>query len=118
MNIQISNKNFDLTQPFKQYLEEKLNNITKYNENITSCRVILSRDQHHNKGEVFTIEVNINIPRKSELIIKETQADARAAVDIIQDKIIRQLVKNKEKKKGKLRKKIEELKNLKVWNKE
>jgi len=115
MEMQIHNKNFDLTDPFKQYLIEKFQDIKKYKEDITSFKIHLSRDQRHNKGEVFNIEVEVNIPNKN-IVIKETNEDARAAVDIVQDKLARRLLKFKEKGFSKKKKGWKE--SIKFWKKE
>ena len=117
MNIKIYKKNFDLTEPFRQYLQEKFKLIEKYKENIISFVIDLSRDQHHNKGEVFTIVVHVSLPNKQNIILKETNSDARIAVDSIQEKLIRQLTKYKEKNSSKIRKNIRRFKSLKFWQK-
>jgi putative sigma-54 modulation protein len=113
MDIKIYKKNFDLTDPFRQYLQEKFKAIEKYQENIITFSVELARDQHHKKGEVFTVGVQVSLPQKQTIIIKETHQDARAAVDVVQDKLMRQLVKYKEKSQKIGRR----FKSLKFWQK-
>lgn len=115
MKIQIHQQNFDLTDPFKEYLENKLNTLEKYQEDILSCQVTLNRDPKHQKGEIFTVEVRLSLPRTSTLIVRETDADARRAVDIVQDKLARQLVKFKDKKSSKSRNAAKYFKSLKFW---
>jgi ribosomal subunit interface protein len=117
MYIKIYNKNFDLSPPFKNYLLDKFKTIDKYQADILSFRVDLSRDQHHKKGEVFTIDVKLNLPNKKNIILQEIHADPRAAVDILQDKLARQLVKTKDKKISQLRRRAAKLKSLKFWKK-
>jgi len=116
MNIKIYNKNFDLTEPFRQYLEEKFNGLEKYKENILSFTVELSRDQRHQKGEVFNIEVHVNLPHKQTLLVKETNADPRAAVDLAQEKLTRQLIKFKNKNISKAKRESKNFKSFKFWN--
>ncbi|MBU1203141.1 ribosome-associated translation inhibitor RaiA [Patescibacteria group bacterium] len=117
MKIQIHNQNFDLTQAFQQYLEEKISALEKYQENIISFQVYLGRDTHHKKGEVYSVEVIASMPGQKNIIVKETDSDARRAVDIVQDKMARQIVKSKEKKVSRLRKTTRYFKSLKFWNK-
>ncbi len=117
MNIQISNHNFDLTDSFREYINDKFSALDKYQENIVSFTVILSRDQHHQKGEVYTVEANVNMPAKNHVTIRETSEDARAAVDIVQEKLARQLVKFKDKFTSKQKKGNKYLNALKFWNK-
>lgn len=117
MKIQIYNQNFDLTEPFQQYLQARFDILDKYQADILNCQVKLIRDQRHNKGEVYTIEAILSLANKKTLIVKETQADARAAVDIIQDKLGQQIVKQKGKQANRFRKNIKYLRSLKFWHK-
>ena len=117
MDIKIYNKNFDLTEPFEKYLKNKFQTLDKYKETILSFSVELSRDQHHQKGEVFTVEARVNLPYKKSILVKESHRDARAAVDKAQEKLIRQLVKFKDKNISQLRKASQKFKALKFWQK-
>ncbi|MCB9802650.1 ribosome-associated translation inhibitor RaiA [Candidatus Nomurabacteria bacterium] len=117
MDIKIYNKNFDLSEAFETYIHEKLDSLEKYQENIISFSLNMSRDPHHHKGEIFDLEARLTMPNKQEIIIKESHQDARAAIDIIQDKLARQLVKQKGKLNSKLRKNSKFFKSLKFWNK-
>lgn len=117
MNIKIYNKNFDLTEPFQQYIQEKFDALDKYQENISSFSLDIKRDPHHHKGEIFTAEVHIILPNKQEIRVAEIHQDARAVIDIIQDKIARAIVKQKNKNNSKLRKNIKILQSLKFWDK-
>lgn len=116
MKLQIHNQNFDLTDPFKEYLDDKFSTLEKYQEDIISFQVYLSRHTHHKKGEVYTIEAIASMPGQKNIVVKETDSDARRAVDILQDKIARQIVKTKEKKVSRLRKTTRYFKSLKFWN--
>ena len=117
MKIQIYNQNFDLTDPFKEYLQIKFDTLDKYQNDIIDFQVKLIRDQHHQKGDVYTIEAKISMPNTETIFVKEQDSDARAAVDKVQEKLARILVKNKSKKIGKLRKNIKKFKSLKFWKK-
>lgn len=117
MQIKINKQNFDLTEAFNQYLNEKFATLDKYEEDILDFQVALKRDQHHRKGEVYSIEVKIILPQKKSIIIKESDSDARRAVDIVQEKIARQLIKNKDKSISKLRRNVKNFKSLKFWGK-
>lgn len=115
MEIKIYNKNFDLSESFREYLIDKFSTLDKYHDNIIHFNVDLVRDQHHKKGEVYKIEVNVTLPEKKVIRIKEKHSDPRAAVDIAQEKTARQIVKSKEKRFSKLRKQARHLKSLKFW---
>ena len=117
MNLQIHNHNFDLTESFQEYLQMRFDSLDKYQEKIIYCKVELSRDQKHQKGEVYTVEAHLGLPNKNTLTVRETHSDARAAVDLVQDKLARQLRKFKDKYTSKARKKNKYFKSLKFWSK-
>lgn len=117
MKIQIYNKNFDLSDHFQKYLEDKFSTLDKYQEDILSFQVNLSRDQHHNKGEVYNIDVKIDLPKKKTILASESDTDPMSAVDSALDKLTRQLLKYKDKKTDRFRKKIKYFKSLKFWKK-
>jgi putative sigma-54 modulation protein len=117
MQIQIYNQNFDLSEPFRQYLQEKFDSLDKYQANILDFQVKLIRDQHHQKGDVYIIEVKLSLPNTEPIFIREEASDARATVDKVQEKLARLLVKNKNKKLGRLRRNIKKFQSLKFWKK-
>lgn len=115
MDIKIYNKNFDLTQPLREYLHEKFGTLEKYKMDILGFHVEMIRDTHHLKGEVYTIEVHLHLPDKKILTLKEIQDDAYAAIDILQAKIARQLVKHKSKQASRFRRAAGKIKSLRFW---
>lgn len=117
MDIKIYNKNFDLTQPLREYLLEKFGLLEKYQMDILGFHVELTRDQRHHKGEVYNLEVHIHLPDKKILTLKEVQDDAYAAIDILQTRIARQLVKHKAKNMSKWKRASQRIKTFKFWHK-
>jgi ribosomal subunit interface protein len=117
MKIKIYNQNFDLTESFEYYLHEKFDALDKYQLDIIDFQVKLIRDQHHKKGEVYTVEAKVSLANTQPIFVKEQDSDARAAVDNVQEKLARLLVKSKDKKFAKLRKNIRKFKSLKFWKK-
>ena len=117
MKIQIYNQNFDLTDSFKEYLQTRLDTLDKYQLNVLDCQIKLIRDQKHHKGEVYTIEAKLSLPNNEPIFAKEESSDARGAVDNLQEKLARLIVKNKDQRIGKLRRNIKKFKNLKFWGK-
>ncbi|MDD5749501.1 MAG: ribosome-associated translation inhibitor RaiA [Patescibacteria group bacterium] len=117
MEIKIYKQNFGLSDDFDAYLREKFSALEKYQEEIMDFQVNLKGDRHHRKGDIYKVEVKVILPHKKPIIIKESDADPRRAVDIIQEKISRQLIKHKDKKFARLRKNIRRFKSLKFWKK-
>lgn len=117
MKIQTYNQNFDISQALNDYLQERFDILDKYNLDIIDCQVKFIRDQHHQKGDVYTVEAKVSLPNQEPIFVKEQAEDPHAAVDIVQDKLSRLLVKTKNKKVDKLRKSIKTFKKLKFWRK-
>ena len=88
MNKQLYGKNTEITDPLKVYIEERLDHLEHMNSEIMAARVDISRDQHHKKGDIFRVEINLNLPGKL-LRVVETRPDAREAVDLVHDRLSR-----------------------------
>ena len=90
MSRQFYGKNLEITESLQEYLNTRLDTLYKLTSEVISCRVDISRDTHHNKGDVFRVEINFNIPGKL-LRVVETRPDAREAVDLTVNKLMNQL---------------------------
>lgn len=91
MNIQITGRHVEITDAIKQYVDEKIGKVSNYFDNIISTKVILSVEKEHQVAEVI-----INVPG-NEFIAKSDDRDLYAAIDLVEDKIARQLRKHKNK---------------------
>jgi len=99
MNIQFYAKNLELTGQIKDYINEKIGGLDKYEINVTECRVDLSKDVHHQKGNVYRFEVNLKLSYDKKLIRTVAEAEnIMSAIDLAKDKLQRQISKIKDKK--------------------
>lgn len=94
MNIQITGLHLDITDGIREHVINKLERPTKITDKITSMNVILSVQKLVHKAEV-----TVQVSGKSIFVEAEDQ-DLYAAVDLLADKLDRQLTKYKEKKSG------------------
>lgn len=96
MQITVRGKNLQVTEPLKEYIDEKINGLEHYLKRVDSetisAIVEVSRDTHHNKGEVYQAVVSIDLPNSS-LRAEATDFDARVAIDAARDKIRREIEK-------------------------
>ena len=95
MQINLSGHHIELTDPLKNYVNEKFERITRHNDQINSVQVILSIDNilHCAEGRVRV--------SGAELFAKsETEEDMYAAVDKLVDKLDRQIKDHKDKAVG------------------
>lgn len=93
MNILIRGEKVEVTKSIENYIKEKLQRLDKYIENSDKVKatVVINVINHNQKVEV-------TIPLKNFILrAEETQEDLYAAVDIVVDKIERQIRKNKTK---------------------
>ena len=91
MNISIRGSKVTITDAMKEYAEEKLSKLNKYMEDAASvnANVIVKIPNHLHK-------VEITIPLKSVILrVEEEQEDFYAAIDVLVDKLERQIRKNK-----------------------
>jgi putative sigma-54 modulation protein len=91
MKIQFYSKNVELTERIKDEFKEKLENLKKYkgNVDVLQIRVDVSRDQHHKTGDVYRVEINVDMHGKV-LRSVENSADILSALDVVTEKLLRQ----------------------------
>lgn len=101
MKIDIKSINLDLTPALKEYVEEKIGALAKFlkkwdPEGIVEAWVEVGRTtKHHQKGNVFSAEVHLRLPKKN-LRASDEDFDIRVAVDRVRDKLKREIEKYKE----------------------
>ncbi len=91
MQINISGHHVDLTQSIKEHVQSKLGRLEHHNDRITSTQVTLSVDKLMQKAEA-TVHAN------GKNFFAEAESDVLyTAIDLLTDKLDRQLIKHKEK---------------------
>jgi len=97
MNIQFYAKNLELTGQIKDYINDKIGGLDKYEANITECQIDLSKDAHHQKGKIYRFEVNLKLSYDKKLIRTVIKAEnIMSAIDLAKDKLQRQIAKIKD----------------------
>jgi ribosome hibernation promoting factor len=91
MQINISGHHVDLTPAIKSYVNSKLDRLERHHDRITSTNVILSVDKLRQKAEA-----SVHVSGKDFFADCESE-DLYAAIDLLADKLDRQLIKYKEK---------------------
>jgi len=99
MNIVINGKHVELTEALTSYVTEKFSKLTNYFEHIIEVDVTLSVEQTKNKEDRQVVEVTI-WANGAVLRACESSFDMYAAIDMVLDKLERQLIKYKEKLKN------------------
>lgn len=97
MNITIKATNIELTEPLKEYIEDKIGGLDRMLKSIDAdtikTQVEIGREsKHHQKGDVYRAEVNIILP-DGMLRAEQNDGDARVAIDVVRDKLRREIEK-------------------------
>ena len=93
MNLTVTGHHVDVTESMRNYVDEKLKRLKRHSESLFDVHVILSVEKQRQKAEA-TIQVS-----GAKLYADTTEPDMYAAIDLMMDKLDRQLVRHKEKAK-------------------
>lgn len=91
MQLIISGHHVEVTPALKDYASNKLSRVARHFDNITSVQVILSIEKLVQKAEA-TIRI-----AGGEVFANAESEDMYAAIDLLTDKLDRQIVRHKEK---------------------
>lgn len=94
MNIyQLIGRNIEVTPAMRGYAEEKLERLDRFSDQIVDAKVVMSYHEEMN-GTPARVEVQVNVPNGI-VRAEERGQDHYAAVDLVMDKLERQLKKYK-----------------------
>ena len=91
MNLNVSGHHLEVTPAIRTYVSAKLERVTRHFDHVIDAHVILSVDKLLQKAEV-TLHV-----RGKDIHAECTEADLYAAIDLLVDKLDRQVIKYKDK---------------------
>jgi len=119
MNIIIKGTNLELHEDLKVYVNEKIGGLKKFienentNEGVITARVELAKTtQHHQHGEIYMAEVNLQMTKKMLRVVVESD-DIYKAIDEVKDKLKVAIIDYKDEKTTKIRKGARIIKKLK-----
>ena len=91
MNLNITGHHIEVTPAIHDYVTSKLERVVRHFDHVTSTHVILSVDKLSQKAEV-TLHV-----KGKDIYADATDSNLYASIDLVTDKLDRQIVKHKEK---------------------
>jgi putative sigma-54 modulation protein len=91
MNLNITGHHIEVTPAIREYVTGKLDRVLRHFDQVTSSHVILSVEKLQQKAEV-TLHV-----KGKDIFADAIDNDLYAAIDLVADKLDRQVVKYKEK---------------------
>jgi putative sigma-54 modulation protein len=95
MNLNVSGHHVDVTPAIRSYVQSKLERVKRHFDHVIDAHVILTVEKLRQKAEV-TLHV-----RGKELHCESTEEDLYAAIDLLADKLDRQVLRYKEQRNGK-----------------
>lgn len=91
MNLSVSGHQFEVTPAIRSYVESKLERVTRHFDHVIDAHVILTAHKQRQKAEV-TLHV-----RGKDLHCESVEDDLYAAIDLLADKLDRQVLRYKDK---------------------
>jgi len=91
MNLKVTGLHLEVTPAIREFVETKLERITRHVDHVIDVAVTLSVDKLVHKAEV-----NVHLSGK-DIHVEATVSDMYAAIDALMDKLDRQVLKHKEK---------------------
>ncbi len=92
MQLNISGHHIEVTDSLREYVKTKLDKLERHFDQISNVQVTLSVEKTRQKAEA-----SMNI-KGGQIHADATHDDLYAAIDMLNDKLDRQLLKHKEKK--------------------
>lgn len=96
MRINLNGRNITITQAIKDYVDEKIGKIAKHYDQIIDIEVTLGVIKNPSVAENHLAEVTCKIAG-SKICVSEEAESMYASIDLVADKLNRQVKKHKEK---------------------
>jgi putative sigma-54 modulation protein len=91
MNLNLTGNHLDITPAIRDYVVAKLDRITRHFDHVIDVQVVMSVAKLRHK-----VEANLHA-RGKDIHVEAIELDMYAAIDVLVDKLDRQVVKHKEK---------------------
>ncbi len=91
MNLSVSGHHLEVTPSLRSYVQSKIGRVTRHFDHVIDAHVILTSDKLRQKAEV-----TLHVAGK-DLHCESEDGDLYAAIDLLADKLDRQVLKYKDK---------------------
>ena len=92
MRISVTGRHFEVSERIRSYAEEKAAKLPRYYDRVQGVEVILGRE-----ADLTAVEMIVSASGTQTFVAKEIGPDAFSCIDLLVDKLGRQLTKHKEK---------------------
>ncbi|WP_153101440.1 ribosome hibernation-promoting factor, HPF/YfiA family [Paraburkholderia hayleyella] len=97
MNLQISGHHLEVTPALREYVIAKLDRVLRHFDQVIDGSVVLSVDNQKEKRQ--KIEINLHLKGK-DIFVESAESDMYAAIDLVIDKLDRQVIRHKDRLQG------------------
>lgn len=95
MRIEVVGKQFEITDPIREYAEKKSERLTRYLDTVQ--QIVWTVGKHSSGPDEYRVEIVIDVEKHAEFVSKAIGTDVYASIDAASDKASRQLIDFKEK---------------------
>jgi putative sigma-54 modulation protein len=99
MNLKISGHHLEVTPALREYVVTKLEKVLRHFDQVIDGNVVLSVDNHKEKEKRQKVEINLHLKGK-DIFIESADGDLYAAIDLMVDKLDRQVLRHKDRIQG------------------
>jgi putative sigma-54 modulation protein len=92
VQIQVTGRHVEITDDVRDYIRDKVAKLPRFYDRIHEVEVVLDHE-----SEQFTAEMIVRAGRKHTFVARETGPDTFALIDVVIEKLERQLTRQKEK---------------------
>lgn len=97
MRIIVNGRNIEITDAIKAYVKEKIGKVLNHYDQIQMIEVVLSVIKNPSVNENHTAEAVCRLVSGSSIVSEETAESMYASIDLLADKLNRQVIKYKDK---------------------
>ncbi|MCG1055748.1 ribosome-associated translation inhibitor RaiA [Mycetohabitans sp. B5] len=99
MNLKISGHHLEVTPALREYVVVKLERVLRHFDQVIDGTVLLAVDNHKEKEKRQRVEVNLHLKGK-DIFVESANGDLYAAIDMLIDKLDRQVLRYKDRLQG------------------
>ena len=114
MQINIKHSNVEITEAIKNYAEEKLSHLGKYENEKSNLKIsldIVRIEKHHKNGNHFKVSSSVTLGSRK-VHIEEVSDDIYKAIDASKDRLNDELAHNSDKERSLMKRFSRTIKNI------
>lgn len=96
MNLTISGHHLDVSPALREYVQTKLERVTRHFDQVVDINVLLSVEKLKEKERRQRAEVTLHVKGR-DIFVENSHEDLYAAIDVLMDKLDRQVCRHKDK---------------------